>query len=251
MEWFFFTNHPLWGDTMATFLLLHSPFVGPATWNWVAQVLKQRKIPAIVPILRHRKDEPPYWKQHVDQVVTALEHLTPKEPIILVAHSGAGVLIPVVADAIRQPTVGSIFVDALIPQDGKSRLDLYNTKEAADEFRRQARDGMIPPWTEDDLKTAIPAPSVRRTFVAQLYETPLAMYEEPIPVPDGWPGHPCVYWKWTEHYEPQRQIAEQAGWRCIETKAGHFYLLQEPEVVADQLVEIGNDLLQQAGLEPF
>ena len=45
-------------------------------------------------------------------------------------------------------------------------------------------------WTGDELRDAIPDDATRRAFVAELHARgplPLAVYEEPLPVFDGWP----------------------------------------------------------------
>ncbi len=108
-----------------------------------------------------------------------------KRPLVLVGHSGAGVLLPAVREALGRAVAGYIFVDADIPEDNKSRLDLFQSREDRNSFRRAAQEGMLPTWTEEDLLETIPNPVLRRRFVAELRPLPLAVYEEPIPVFEG------------------------------------------------------------------
>ena len=89
-----------------TYVLIHSPLVGPFTWELVQQVMKEQNLRVIVFTLF---DDPnsalPYWQQHAESVAQSLAQIPPDQKIILVAHSGAGPLLP----AIRQKLAQSIF----------------------------------------------------------------------------------------------------------------------------------------------
>src|SRR5260221_984336 len=115
---------------MVTFVLVHSPLVGPLTWALVVDELRKRHVGAIAPALPDsRKVDPPYWKAHADAVARDARLLPPEERIILAGHSGAGVLLPAIREAIGRPVAGYLFVDAGLPSDGKSRLDLFEANE--------------------------------------------------------------------------------------------------------------------------
>jgi len=96
-----------------TFILIHSPLVGPYTWRPVANVLQARGHTAIVPkLLDNPHATNPYWQQEVASVIDQLDVQTLQAPVILVAHSGAGVLLPAIRHAINHPISLCIFVDA-------------------------------------------------------------------------------------------------------------------------------------------
>ena len=90
------------------FVLIHSPVVGPATWMAVARELERRGHAAVVPSLLGVADAPvPQWRHCLEAVRAAAEHLT--EPLVLVAHSGAGLLLPEIARALTAETAAMIF----------------------------------------------------------------------------------------------------------------------------------------------
>src|SRR5206468_1317091 len=117
---------------------------------------------------------------------------------ILVGQSGAGVLRPSIRQALGSPVSAYLFVDASIPRDGASRLDLFASREEAAQFRQAAVEGLLPTWTEADLRGVIPDNTLRQRFVSELRPLPLAIYEEPIPVFKGWPDAPCGYLRFAD-----------------------------------------------------
>ena len=106
-------------------LLIHSPLVGPATWNTVARRLRSRGWRVTVPrLMDDGAGHPPYWQQHVASVIaTFLRRRDQQAPLIAVAHSGAGYLLPSIAALVKEPLAAQVFVDAGIPRDGASRLE--------------------------------------------------------------------------------------------------------------------------------
>src|SRR4051812_34907571 len=118
-------------DPAPLFVLVHSPLAGPLTWAPVAAELRRRGFDAVVPALREREvSGTPYWRQHVDAVVRALAPFPSERPLILAGHSGGGMLLPAIREISLRPVARYLFADAGIPEDGKSRLDLFGDPEA-------------------------------------------------------------------------------------------------------------------------
>lgn len=234
---------PFHSEEPRLFVLIHSPLVGPATWGKVAEALGRRGHITVVPTLSSDPGGPrPYWEQHVAQVIDALSDIPRGIPLVLVAHSGGGMLLPVIRQETRRPVDAYLFVDAGIPQDGKSRLDLFESQEAADGFREAAVDGLLPAWTEDDLREVIPDDGLRRDFVRELRPLPLEVYQEPIPVFAGWPEAPVGYLRFGDNpaYDADAARAEREGWPVSRLEGTHFHLLVDWEAVADKLVEMAD-----------
>ena len=227
---------------MTTYVLIHSPLVGPLTWARVAEELERRGVGVVTPTLTtDPAGEPPYWRQHVAQVVRAVEGVG-DQPLVLVGHSGAGPLLPAVAAELDQAISTYLFVDCDLPQDGASRLDLFASPKEAEEFRAAAVDGLLPTWRDEDLREVILDPALRREFVAELRPLPLAVYEEPLPVPEVWPDAPCGYVQLSAAYLASGRQARQAGWGYYRLMGGHFHMLVDPAAVADALQCLGQDL---------
>ncbi|HMA33420.1 MAG TPA: alpha/beta hydrolase [Chloroflexia bacterium] len=220
------------------FVLVHSPLVGPLTWARVARELGQGGIAVCVPALRAPELlGPPYWRRHAEAVATALAGAADR-PLVLAGHSGAGPLLPAIAAQSGRPIAAYLFVDAGLPADGKSRLDLFGDPAAAAQFRQAAVDGLLPPWTDADLAAVIPDSALRARFVAELQPLPLAVYEEPIPVFPGWPDAPCGYLQFSPIYDGPAAAAQRTGWRYRMLPGGHFHMLVDPGAVARALVDL-------------
>jgi pimeloyl-ACP methyl ester carboxylesterase len=228
---------------MTAFVLVHSPLVGSLTWVSVGNELRERGHLAVIPALASPPGlTTPYWRRHAEQVAEATASLSVDEPLMLVGHSGAGMLLPAIRQALGRPVSAYLFVDAGIPRDGTSRLDLFSDPEEGEQFRMAAVDGLLPAWTEENLRQAIPDNETRRRFVAELRPLPLAVYEEPIPVFEGWPDAPCAYLHFTRTdpraYEEAARLARQWGWAYTELDGGHFHMLVDPASVAEALTSL-------------
>ena len=227
---------------MDTFVLIRSPLVGPYTWSLVADELRRRGIDVVVPALTNSRanaaEEEPFWKIHAAAVAEAPTLLPNDHAVILVGHSGAGPLLPAIRAGLDHRVSGYMFVDAGLPVHSRSRLDLFESREAVDEFRRNVQSGYLPTWTEADLSEVIPDADVRRHFVEELRPTPLAVYEEPLPVFAAWPDAPCAYLWFSPPYDYAVQQARSRGWPVYEMEAGHFHMLVNPVAVTDALLTL-------------
>jgi hypothetical protein len=229
---------------MAAFVLVHSPLVGPFTWQPVAAELRRKGFQAIVPTLTNSSVPGScYWQQHAQTVAQAVEAHSIDDALILAGHSGAGMLLPAIREALGYPVAGYIFVDANIPREGLSRLDHFPSQDA-EHFRHTAIDGFLPIWTEDELLPLLPDDTMRKQFISELRPMPLAVYEEPIPVFSDWPDAPCGYisFSGTGVYDEAIQTAKQQGWAYAELAGKHFHMLVEPVAVASTLVRLAEDM---------
>jgi pimeloyl-ACP methyl ester carboxylesterase len=219
-------------------VLVHSPLVGPFTWSLVAKSLQADGFEVLVPDLTDSGETPPpYWQQHAECVRRALVSIPPERPLVLVGHSGAGPLLPALAQAARHPVSAYLFVDAGLPHPGKSQLE-----EMPEELRRLLASGeRFPNWKDEDLREDLPDGRVRQQLLAQVQPRSLSYFEEVVPDVPGWPDAPGGYLLLTEGYRPYQEQAQRAGWPSRTLPAGHFHMLVDPDAVAAPLVE----LLQQ------
>jgi hypothetical protein len=228
------------------FVLLHSPLVGHLTWTSVAEQMRQRGLDVLVPRLKDSPDSKvPYWKQHAESVSQALAEIPKDTSLILVAHSGAGPLLPVIRQSIRNPVHAYVFVDAGIPGNGATRLDLMKSEdlEWAAQFQGELEGGKhFPTWSIDDLQEVIPDESLRGQMVAEIRPRRLDFFTEPIPVFDGWPDAPCVYIRFSAPYEKPAAQAQQSGWPTYELEAGHFHMLVDSNGLTGLIVDAVNKL---------
>jgi len=222
------------------FVLIPSPLVGPLTWSLVADQLQQRGLQVLIPSLIDSPDSiEPYWKQHVESVSRSFSEVPGNSWVTLVAHSGAGPLLPAIRESISNPVHAYVFVDAGIPRAGVSRLELMKTEDSewAMGFQKELERGeRFPSWSLDDLQEVIPDTTLREQMVAELRPRGSDFFTEPIPVFEGWPDAPCIYIQFSAPYEKPAAQAKKAGWSTYELQAGHFHMLVDAKAVTELLI---------------
>lgn len=221
---------------MARFVLIHSPVVGPYTWQLVAARLAGLGHEVTVPSLLAVGDfGPPFWPHVVSAVTAALAGVDPDQPLVLVAHSNAGNFVSVVRRALAQPVLCSVFADATVP--GR-RGTAATAGEGFQEFLRGMAepDGRLPKWTDwwpgEDLTPLFPDARTRELVAGELPRLPLAYYAEQVPVPAGWDDHPCAYLHFSAGYDGEAQKAAARGWPVRDLPGEHLHQLVDPAGVA-------------------
>ncbi|HEX9839737.1 MAG TPA: hypothetical protein VGA72_10335, partial [Anaerolineales bacterium] len=176
------------------YVLIHSPLVGSLTWILVADQMRHAGLDVYIPLLHDSSDSPePFWKQHAESVSQALAHIPRNKVFTLVAHSGAGPLLPAIRQYLPNPVNAYLFVDAGIPRDGSTRLDLMKWEDPkwAAQFQEELERGeRFPNWNMEGLRDVIPDESLREQMVAEIRPRGLSFFTEPIPVFGGWPDAP-------------------------------------------------------------
>jgi hypothetical protein len=226
-----------------TFVLVHSPLVGPITWNPVAAALGHRGIAAVVPDMANDPGGTPHWEWHARSVATGVRQIAPGRPIVLVGHSGAGALLPAIRQRAGRAVAAYVFVDAGLPMDGTPRLPPGPSRE-----RMQAayeRGERFPAWTDADLKDAVPDPDVRRQLLGQIRPQPWSFWIEPVEVFAGWPDAPCAYLRFGKNpsYDEPAAESRRRGWPFAELPGDHFQMLVQPELVTDTLLALAGHAL--------
>ncbi|WP_338697731.1 alpha/beta hydrolase [Streptomyces sp. Q6] len=226
------------------FVLVHSPSVGPSTWHPVAEWLAGQGYGVRVPSLqRIGAGDPPFWPQVADAVRAAVQDVPADRPVVLVAHSNAGLFLPTIRAGLGGRAVaGSVFVDAALP-DPAGRTPV--AEPAFLEFLRpMAVDGRLPRWTDwwddADIDPMFPDPVTRRTIVEEQPRLPLSYYEQHIPVPDGWDDHPCSYLLFGPPYEDLADAARARGWRVARLPGEHLHQVVDPAGTARLIVELAD-----------
>lgn len=226
-------------------VLIHSPLVGPATWDVLSATLTGRGIDCCVPDLRPALLEgPPYWPRQVQAIASSAAG--GKSPI-MVGHSGAGPLLAAAGQAMGT-VAGYVFIDAGLPTPGRGW-----TQSAPGELVEQLRslrvDGWLPPWSrwwgQDGLASLMPDPKMRDVFAGDCPPLPWAMFEEPHPTVPSWPDAPCGYLQLSAAYQGAADQARARGWPTIEVDAHHLAMVTDPETVRAPLLELAQRLVEQ------
>ncbi len=206
-------------------VLLHSPLTSPATWAALAPVLRGRGHSVVVPDLTPAmRGNAPFYPKLVARVAA--------DDAILVAHSGAGALVPAIAE--NSNLRGAIFLDALLPHPGRSWFQTASPRLSA-HLRGLAKDGRLPAWDRwwptGAMEALLPQAAQRDAFSRELRAVPVAYLDEPAP--DAMPGIPCAYLQLSEGYTPEADQAEADGWAVARLSLHHLAMLINTVVVAD------------------
>jgi hypothetical protein len=224
------------GARASSFVLVHSPLVGPATWRWVAEELGGRGHAVTVPSLVEAALTG-HWEGCVRKVVTEAPG-----GAVLVGHSGAGPLLPAIAAGMPHPPARLIFVDAAVPPaSGEARLV---PKEFLESLTGLAPHGVLPKWSEwfgpRAVESLIPDPHRREVVLAELPELPLGYLEGRVPMPVDWDEAGCGYVLLSEAYRADAAEAGRRGWPVIELLGAHLDLVVRPAQLAAALVELAD-----------
>ena len=234
-------------------VLAHSPLVGSASWGALPDVLRAQGHDVVVVEVTD-DDEPPFAQRYVARAATQVRETVGARPVVLVGHSGAGYLLPLVGAArraLRSRVAGYVFLDAgLPPVRPSSRLDLLATEAGDDEwlagFRAElAAGGRYPTWTDDDLADLVPDDERRRAVVASLRPRAEPFFTETLAVAADWPDAPCGMVRLSESYDQPARLARSRGWPVVsaDPAGGHFAACVEPDRVADLVGEVLGRLL--------
>ena len=199
-------------------VLLHSPLVGPATWQPVASLLAAAG-------------------HHV--VVADPRRIEVEGPVVLVPHSNAGLYVPMLAE--RLDLVATVYVDAALAEEG---ADTALAPPALVDHLRTLMDpdGMLPPWSRwwaaEDLVGLFPDDATRAAVEREQPRLPLAYFTRRLPVPAGWSDRPSAYLAFGDTYADEIIRARTLGWP-VEVMAGrHLHQLHEPAAVADAILRL-------------
>jgi hypothetical protein len=213
-------------------LLLHPPLLGPAVWGPAADHLRSTGHRVAVPDLRPAVDPPAGW---YDRAATlAAESLPAGTRPVVAAHSGAGLLLPLVAGRVH--AAAAVFVDALLP--GRPTSDRF--RDFLDGLPLQ--DGRLPRWSDwwdpADMAELVPDPVLRARIEADQPRLPRAFYDEQVPVPPTWPPPRVGYLQLSPGYDEDAQGARDQGWPVRTLPGLHLDLATRPADVAEEIVAL-------------
>ena len=216
-------------------ILIHSPFLGPATWQSTARALegKQRRV-HVPSLLTVAQSAPPYWPAGVDSIIRSAAD----EPVVIVPHSNAGLYVPAVVEALGEQVRGVVFIDAAMPAAGHHTTpDFLRTLATVD--------GLLPPWTswwdDADVAALFPDPHVRAEVEAEQPRMPLAYYDHLPPAPHDWTAPSAGYIWFGRPYDKGAEQAALRGWPTAHLPGGHLHMLTDPDAVAAAIVEMAGD----------
>jgi len=154
--------------------------------------------------------------------------------VVLVGHSYAGIIITLAAELCHRRIKHLVYLDAMVPIDGRPRVDLM-TPDAANSIRSH-RQGDV--WTHPPLALGLrPDRGDELWFVDRLVPQPAMDIDAPIHLGPRWEAIRRTYITCTE--SPVHLFADDtiagANWERVEIYSDHFPMLYASETLADAL----------------
>jgi pimeloyl-ACP methyl ester carboxylesterase len=176
---------------MSTFVLVHGAWQGASTWDLIVPKLQTAGHKVFAPVLTglgedsHRLSPAVDLGSHIDDVAGILEREN-LHGVTLVGHSYAGMVITGVAGRESGRVSRLIYVDAFIPDNGESALDLL-PETIQKSFREDAHEngeGWRLPASESLLDLWGLQPGAAREYVrTRLCDFSLRCFEQKVRLP--------------------------------------------------------------------
>ena len=217
--------------------MIHSPLVGPLTLMPLAVELRSRGFDVAVPDLRPALAEPrPQW-QAILNLATSVADVA--APDVIMGHSGAGALLPLLADRVQANVVA--YVDAVVPGEGTHYEASKEFIHFVDSLPREG--SLLPPWHtwwgDDAIVRLLPDEELRRRIAADTPSVPRSLYDDPVPLPAGWMTRRwSCYLQLSPAYNDDRARAESYGWPADGMNGQHLDVAAKPADVVQLLIHI-------------
>lgn len=230
----------------ATFLVCHGAW--SAGWAW-------KKMHPLMAARGHRLVTPSYTglgerahlagpsidlETHIQDILNVIRYEDLRD-IVLIGHSYGGMVATGVADRARDVVSQLIYIDAFVPDEGQSLLDLNESARARMQELARAGDGYrVPPNpTPPDTPQAD-----LNWLTARRVDMPIKCFETKLRLQGGSVSLPRSYIYATRITPADtfgrfaKRAKSEAGWRYFEIDASHSPNVTAPETLMALLEEI-------------
>ena len=238
---------------MATFVIVHGAWSGAHAWRWVRPLLRAAGHEVVTPSLTglgeraHLATRSTNLGTHIADVTAVLDY-EDLDDVVLVGHSYGGMVITGVADRVPERIGRLVYLDADVPRDGESELDLVpaDVRSRYEESARTRGDGwLVPPPLPDPLPPGLLPQEM--WAVARMVPQPLATMTQPLCLEHEAPDLPRTYVLCTQDKDgkPPRpfldRLRSDPAWRLVELAAGHTAHVAAPEKLTAALLDLVPD----------
>jgi pimeloyl-ACP methyl ester carboxylesterase len=227
------------------FVLVHGAWQGNWVWERVADRLRAAGHRVYTPSLTglgeraHLAGPQVDLDTHIADVAGVIEHHE-LDNIVLVGHSYGGMVVGGAADRVPQKIASLVYLDAFIPERGKSLWDFLPPEGAAAQ-RNSAKDGWRVPRISAAEFRVQGADDIAR-LDRRAVDQPLATMDQKSSVTGAWKNIPhLAYIRAAGQPRPTfAQFAEKVRadpkWQYFELPCGHNVMLDLPEALTGILL---------------
>lgn len=235
---------------MATYVLVHGGGHGGWCYQPVARLLRSHGHEVFTPTLtglgerRHLLSPAVDLDMHITDVVNTLE-FEDLHAVILAGHSYGGTVITGVADRAMDRIGHLVYLDAPIPQDGRSLVDVVGPAMASSRDHGRVVDGVeLVMWPSADPRSfhGVTDPDRMAWMAPRLAPHPWKCFEQKLHLPNA-----AAIAKIPQTYivcsERMRIMARQAfanaeDARLWEIESGHDLMIIKPEALTEMLLRL-------------
>jgi pimeloyl-ACP methyl ester carboxylesterase len=191
----------------------------------------------------HLADKSIGLETHIEDILNVIKYEDLRD-IVLIGHSYGGMVATAVADRARDRISQLIYLDAFVPEDGQSLLDLNESARPRMQELAKAGDGWrVPPnpTPPDTAPADLEWLSERRVDMPiKCFETKLKLHGGPLKLPRSY-----IYAKRITPADTFARFAgrakSEAGWRYYEMDASHSPHVTAPDALMSLLQKIAID----------
>jgi pimeloyl-ACP methyl ester carboxylesterase len=254
----FSTSSSAQNDDPATFVLVHPAWLGGWCWLKVAWRLRAHAHNVYTPTLTglgervHLAEPAIGLTTHIEDIVNPLE-FEYLERVILVGNSSGGMVITGVADRIPERLAAVVYLDAFVPDDGQSLVDLLSPE------RRQGMESLVrtegqgwllprfslPPWEEIVRGPwGVTAGEDVAWMLSRLAPTPFKHFTDRVTLSNPTTAQlNRVYIRCSLFPQPvfdrhAKTAQEITGWQYRELATPHLPCITHPEKLTEVLLEL-------------
>ena len=229
---------------MTTFVLVHGAWHGGWAWDRIVPGLEAAGARALAPTLTGLADDrlgdgaTVCLRTHVEDVVGVLDTLT-NEPVVLVGHSYAGLVVREAANRRPERVKKIVLVDGWAGPDGSSLLSLAPTW-FGDGIHAAVEDGCHPRLipAPHPAVFGIGAPDDVRLLEQRLRPQPLRTFTDPTILTGAVDEIPGVGIYCRPENLPFAELASELGYELVGIDGPHDVMVSDPRLVAGQLLAI-------------
>ena len=238
-------------DQRKTFVLVHGAWQGGWAFAGVAELLRAQGHRVFTPTLTGLGERshlagrfPIDWRTHVEDIANVIrwEELG---DVILCGHSYGGIVISGVAEALPDRIAALVYLDAMLPEPGKSVFAMNKSAPLIDGLLRAASETggqSVPPIPSAAFGTiatqrqrvdrlATPHPLASFCVSVELSGGYLAVPRKTYVRATGWSGYEEL------GFHAYRTIADDDSWTKIDLAYGHELMFNAPEELAQLLLD--------------
>ena len=227
-----------------TFVLVHGAWHGGWGWTRVVERLRAKGHAVYAPSLTGLGERAHLLHPDVDlslhiEDVLGVVHYEDLSDVVLVGHSYGGNVISGVAEKVGGKIRSLVFVDAFIPDDGQSVLDIVQPVVAEAIRAAAARGDKTVPVRD---AAAFLVNEKDRAWVDRLSNPqPIGTFLEKIKLTGARDQLPRAYVRATGYpnvaFDAAYARAKAEGWRTYEVDCGHDIMINEPDRLTEILIE--------------